>query len=646
MSDGIAAAGTTSPLVALVGLPNSGKTTLYNALTGSNYRTVNYPGSTVEYAIGRGRIGGRMARIMDSPGISSLTIQSPDEEATVRALFGESPHGMPDAVVIVADATQLPRHLYPAKQMINAGHRVVIALTMVDILERRKKMWLDIATLSAELHCPVVRVDGRTGMGVEEVRQKISESLKSPRERPPARPAPLSPDEISSIYKNLEGIQIHSLRMENAQSDMEKRISVCMPDPLTDRIDRIFLHPVFGVVVFGAIMTAIFTAIFWMAQPMMDSVDRAVSLLAAAVAAVLPDAWLAHLLTDGVIMGVGAVAVFIPQIAILFLSLGVLEDSGYLSRGAMIVDRPLAAVGLSGRGFVPILSGFACAIPAMMSTRTIPSARERLLTIFILPLMVCSARLPVYGLLIAFLTPADKPWIGGLGLSALYLFSVVSGLIGAALFGRFLKLEKSRRPALLLELPSFRMPKFRVVFTSTYHRTKSYIQKAGGIILLIAVVLWVLTHFPSRPELTESEQLSGSLAGMAGQWIEPIMRPLGLDWRVGLALICSFAAREVFVGALTLVLLVTGTAVAGEGPLILAMRNAVLPDGSPLFTFSSCIGLILFFMFALQCMSTVAVSRQETGSWKIPGIQLVAFTGVAYLSALVAVQGLRFFGIP
>lgn len=635
-----------SPLVALAGLPNSGKTTLYNALTGSHYRTVNYPGSTVEYAIGRAPFGGRATRLMDSPGISGLTSRSLDEDVTVRALFGELRHGMPDVVVVVADATQLPRHLYPAKQLIDAGHRVVVALTMVDILERRKNMRLDVAVVSSELACPVIRVDGRTGAGIDDLRRTVGESLRTPRQSVPARPAAPSETDISSTYRILEQIQLKALKVEHVQSDLEKRLTVCMPDPLTARLDRIFLHPVFGIVVFGAIMTLIFTSIFWLAQPMMETVDRGVTLLAAAVGAVLPDSWLTHLVTDGAIMGAGAVAVFIPQIVILFLALGFLEDSGYLSRGAMIVDRPLAAVGLSGRGFVPILASFACAIPAMMSTRAIPSARERLLTIFILPLMVCSARLPVYGLLLSFLTPADKPWIGGLGLTALYLFSVLSGLVGAAILGRFLKLEKNKRPTLLLELPAIRRPKVRVILASTYHRTKSYIQRAGGMILLIAVVLWVLTHFPPRPGVSESEQLSTSLAAQLGQWMEPLMRPLGLDWRVGVALICAFAAREVFVGALALVLLVTGGNTAAEGTLLLAMRGATLPDGSALFTVSSCTGLIVFFIFALQCMSTVAVSRKETGGWHIPGIQLVVFTGVAYVAAFVAVQTLRGFGIP
>ncbi|OGH58545.1 MAG: ferrous iron transport protein B [Candidatus Lindowbacteria bacterium RIFCSPLOWO2_12_FULL_62_27] len=631
--------------MALAGLPNSGKTTLYNALTGSHYRTVNYPGSTVEYAIGRGRIGSRPARVMDSPGITSLTSQSLDEVTTVRALFGHSRHGMPDVVVVVADATQLPRHLYPAMQLIGAGHRVVIALTMVDILEQRKHMRIDTAAVEADLKCPVVRVDGRTDAGVEDLRRKISESLQTPRAVQPARPEAPTDTEISSIYRALERTQSKALQADEARTDLAKRLSICMSDPLTERLDRIFLHPVFGVVVFSTIMTAIFTSIFWVARPMMDSVDSAITLLAGAVGAVLPDAWLAHLVTDGMIMGAGAVAVFIPQIVILFLALGFLEDSGYLSRGAMIVDRPLAAVGLSGRGFVPILSGFACAIPAMLSTRTIPSARERMLTIFILPLMVCSARLPVYGLLLSFLTPADRPWIGGLGLTALYLFSVVSGLVGAAILGRFLKLDKSKKPTLLLELPAIRRPKFRVVLTSTYHRTKSYIQRAGGTILAIAIALWILTHFPPRPGLTESEQLSQSIAATMGRWIEPVMAPMGLDWRVGVALICAFAAREVFVGALALVLLVSSGGDAVEAPLFLAMRQATLPDGTPLFTFASCLGLIVFFVFALQCMSTVAVSRKETAGWRIPALQLVAFTGVAYVSAVAVVQVLRWLGI-
>ncbi len=649
--EGVASDGTRSaaespePLITLVGLPNSGKTTLYNALTGSNYKTVNYPGSTVEYAISRFLVGDRMMRIMDSPGIVSLSNQTPDEEVTVDALFGRTRHGMPDAIVIVADATQLARHLYPARHLLRAGHRVVIAVTMVDILEKRKNMSIDISAISREMNCPVVRIDGRTGQGVDALRSAVIGTIAAIRPKTPEKPANPSAEQIVDDYRELERIEDAAVDASRAPAGTSKRLAICMPDPTTERLDRWLLHPVFGAVIFSGIMTAIFTAIFWLAQPMMNAVDRNVSALAVRLAGILPNVWISHLLTDGLIMGVGAVAVFIPQIVILFFALGILEDSGYLSRGAMIVDRPLAAVGLSGRGFVPILSGFACAIPAMLSTRTIPSTRERLLTIFILPLMVCSARLPVYGLLLSFLTPPNQPWIGGIGLTALYLFSVVSGLFGAFLFGKFLKLEKRVRPALLLELPAIRKPKFRVVLTSTYYRTKSYILRAGGTIVVIAIFLWVLTHFPPRPGLTESEQMSQSLAAVLGQWMEPLMRPLGLDWRVGVALICAFAAREVFVGALALVLLVTGSPNSSE-PLLLAMRNATMAHGTPLFTVSSCLGLIVFFVFALQCMATVAVSRKETGGWKIPMTQLFAFTGIAYIAAFAVVQTLRATGIP
>ncbi|MBI4180229.1 ferrous iron transporter B [bacterium] len=634
-----------APLIALVGLPNSGKTTVFNALTGSNYRTVNYPGSTVDCAIGAADLDNRRARVMDLPGITSLDGPSPDEQVAIRALFGDSPHGAPSVYVAIADSTQLPRHLYPAKRLIDAGYRVVVAVTMVDILNKRKHLSFDAEALSRELGCPVVRVDARTGVGLKELRRQTGLLLEAPTTDRAARPAPLSAGDISARYQFLENVTARVVTTSTSKTPLEHRLSICMPDPLTARLDRVFLHPAWGFLVFAAIMTAIFTSIFWLAQPMMDGIDRLFSAAAAWLQAVLPDVWLTRLLTDGVILGVGAVAVFIPQIVILFLALGFLEDSGYLSRGAMIVDKPLAMVGLSGRAFVPILSGFACAIPAMLSTRTIPSARERLLTIFILPLMVCSARLPVYGLLIAFLTPPGMAWLGGLGMTALYLFSVLAGLLAAALFGKIFRLEKSVRPSLLLELPAIRRPKLRVALATTYHRTKSYIQKAGGTILCIAVALWALTHLPPRTHLDESAQLAGSYAAVLGQWLEPVMRPLGLDWRVGVALICAFAAREVFVGALALVLMVSAGGDAIEGPLILAMRNATLADGSPLFTFSSCVGLIIFFGFALQCMSTVAVSRKETGGWYIPTVQLVAFTALAYLSALAAVQGLRWAGI-
>lgn len=633
------------PLVALVGSPNCGKTTLFNALTGLNYRTVNYPGATVDYAIGHSKLATQDIRVMDLPGIASLNPHSHDEEVALKALFGHSPHGAPSAYVAIVDATQLERHLYNVRQLLEAGCRIVVAVTMVDILEKRKRMTFDIAALAKELGCPVVRVDGRTGLGLSELREELDQLIQQAIPHRLDMPKPRTFHEILHHYRSIKEMSSRVIQVLHAPSPLERLRALVMPDSLTVQMDRIFLHPVFGILVFAAMMMLIFTSIFWLAQPMMDVVDGAFAFLATQIAAILPASWFTALLTDGAIMGVGAVAVFIPQIVILFFAMGLLEDSGYLSRGAMIVDRPLAAVGLSGRAFVPILSGFACAIPAMMSARTIPSRRERYLTIFIMPLMLCSARLPVYGLLLSFLVPPGKAWLGGLGLTALYFLSVTSGLVGAAILGRIIGIKKVDS-SLLLELPAIRLPKLRVVLTATYQRTKTYLQRAGGTILLIAVLLWVLTHYPPHPDLSESEQLANSYAATLGRWMEPLMHPLGLDWRVGVALICGFAAREVFVSALALVLMVSGGGEALQEPLLLAMREATTAGGAPLFTLSTCAGLIVFFIFAMQCMATLVVSRRETGGWRIPLLQLTVLTSVAYVAAVIVVQGLRLLGIP
>ncbi len=633
----------THPLVALVGSPNCGKTTLFNALTGSKCKTVNYPGATVDLEMGCMKSDQGEIRVLDLPGIASLNTQSEDEEVTLRVLTGDSPHGAPNICVAIVDATQLERHLYIVRQLQDAGSSVVVAVTMVDLLEDRKGMTFDPRPVRRALDCPVIRVDGRTGRGLPELRREIArQATKAIPHR--AAPAPiLKPEEMFDRYRALKRLALQCLKSKTTQTEDEILRSMTLPDRLTARLDHVLLHPVWGIFFFTAIMICIFTSVFWMASPLMDLIDQGFSFLAEMTAAILPASWWTSLLTEGIILGVGAVAVFIPQIMILFLAMGTLEDSGYLSRGAMIVDRPLAAVGLSGRGFVPLLSGFACSIPGMMAARTIGNRKERLLTLFIMPMALCSARLPVYGLLLAFLT--DSAWKAGLGLTGLYLFSVVSGLMVSAVAGRFMHLKPVRHSSLMLEMPAIRMPKWRVVSLSTYMRTKAYISKAGLTILLIAIVMWSLTHLPYQPEAEAQEQLSNSAAATLGHWIEPVMQPLGMDWRVGAAMISGFAAREVFVSTMALMLRVGGEEETLQEQMVLSMRHATMADGTPIFTTASTLGLIVFFIFALQCFPTVVVSRKESGSWRFALLQLFLLTGFAYLAAVATVQGLRFFGI-
>ncbi len=629
-------------LVALIGMPNAGKTSVFNALTHSNYQTVNYPGSTVDYSVGSMTLGERKLRVMDVPGITSLTPQSQDENVAIQALFGESPHGLPALYICVADATQLDRHLYLARRLIDSGFNVAIVVTMGDILRHRKGMVFDHGKLGDEIGCPVIPMDGRTGEGSDALKEAIGAVIDKGHSGSAEVPSRPSPDEISAQYVRLRELTSRAIGPLPGAKAPKDGLALSGIDGLTAALDRWFLHPVLGLVLFMLIMAALFTSIFWLAQPVMDMVDRLFSAASTGLIEAFPGNWVVRLLADGVILGTGAVAVFLPQIIILFMILGFLEDSGYLARGAMIVDRSMRSVGLSGRSFVPILSGFACAIPAMMASRAIPSRRERLMTILILPLMLCSARLPVYGLLVAFLTPPGKPWVGGLTLTALYVFSATTGLVGGSIVGGLMGL-KQRRATLLLELPALRRPKMKVVLITTMHRTKAYIQKAGTAILVIAVVLWALTNLPVS-DGAAAERITNSYAAKLGQWMEPVMEPIGLDWRVGVALICAFAAREVFVSALALMLMVSSGDTLRE-PLLLAMREATRADGTKLFTVATCAGIIIYFVFALQCMATLAVCRKETGSWRIPVFQLVVYNLLGYGLAVVTVHGLRFLGV-
>ena len=354
--------------------------------------------------------------------------------------------------------------------------------------------------------------------------------------------------------------------------------------------------------------------------------------------------------------------VFIPQIIILFLILGILEDSGYLARGAMLIDKPLSKIGLNGRSFVPMLSGFACAIPAIMAARTIPNRRERILTIFIIPLMSCSARLPVYALLIAFLTPLDKPWIGGIMLATIYILSIFISIIIAAIINRMRKkiIRAEDNSSFILELPTYKRPKLSTMLINTYSNTKQYVVRAGPIIFVFSIVLWFLTYFPnvnpeietknlSKSEITQLEsstRLESSFAAEIGKIVQPVMRPLGMDWRIGVSLLSTFAAREVFVSSLALIFRVTDTEANLQKSLLNSMRKATVSEsGKKLFTPATIIGLIVFFIFALQCISTLAISRKETGSWRIPALQLLIFTSLAYLLTFLTVNGLRFIGI-
>ncbi|HVO75552.1 MAG TPA: ferrous iron transport protein B [Ignavibacteriaceae bacterium] len=673
------------PLISLVGPPNSGKTTLFNYLSGKNFKTANYPGATVEYSIAKfQKKYGLNADLLDSPGIVSLSPESPDEIVAVNSLFSHPRYGSPDLVVVTVDTSQISRHLLLVKQLIDAKFNIIIVLTMVDILNKKG---FDISEdkLSSQLMCRVIKIDGRTGKGTENLIEAIEKNLTENKLllQPPVMPGRNHGSEwLIESYKFIETIEEKIIvrysgngkkpELESANSKLiilnedlirDKIVKLDhRPDSFSVKIDQLLLHRLWGLAFFFFIMALTFTSIFWLAEPLMRLVDEGFALLSLQSAAILGNNWFSDLISNGIISGGGAVLVFVPQILILFLILGLLEDSGYLARGAMLIDKPLSKIGLNGRSFVPMISGFACAIPAIMATRTIPNRKERFLTIFILPLMSCSARLPVYALLIAFLLPSGKSWLAGAILALIYIFSISSSIIVAGIINKFKKtiIKEEDNSSFILELPAYRRPKFSIVLNNTYNSAKVYVRRAGPIILVLSLVLWFLTHFPNySPKIDtrniskeniqqaeESERLSGSYAASMGKLIQPVMRPLGMDWRVGVSLISTFAAREVFVSSLALIFKVTSNKESIQYSIIGAMKKAKVEEtGAQLFTISTVIGLIVFFIFALQCLSTVAISRKETGGWRIPILQIVLFSSTAYFLAFLVVNGLRALGI-
>ena len=670
-----------APVITLVGAPNSGKTTLFNLLSGKNYKTVNYPGSTVEYNITKFQSKyGIDSDLLDSPGLISLFPFSPDEKVTVDSLYNHPHFGSPDLIINTVDASQLSRHLLLTKQLLESGFKVIVVLTMKDILDR-KGISIDEEILKEKIGCDVVSLNGRTGDGINKLIELIQKNIKELKNTPyfsePRRlSARLNKEILVNSFKEIEEIvnqvsgnhKNHSVDLNAANQALKilnqpvKKNEGTAPDKITMKIDSFLLHRIWGIVFFILIMALTFTAIFWLADPLMGLVDDLFSWLNGVAAVGLGDNWFSSLISDGLISGAGSVLVFVPQIIILFVILGLLEDTGYLARGAMLIDSPLSKIGLNGRSFVPMLSGYACAIPAMMAARTIPNRKERMLTLFIIPLTSCSARLPVYALLIAYLTPGDKPWIGGLILAAIYILSIVSSVIAAAIANKFRRLifKVDESSSFILELPTYKIPKISSVINHTYNSTKQYLLKAGPVILTFAIVLWFLTYFPNfKPEIDSTNltkeqvqqqideaRFENSYAAQMGKFIQPVMKPIGMDWRIGVSLISAFAAREVFVSSLALIFKVTeDTGDIGQS-LINSMKQATFEDsGKKLFTPSTIIGLIVFFMFALQCISTLAVGRKEMGSWKIPLFQLLAFTSIAYLFTFLTVNVLRFLGV-
>lgn len=624
---------------ALVGSPNSGKTTLYNFITASAHATVNYPGSTVDYSYGvlADKFGNEPFMVMDTPGTYSLFPKSPDEKVTTDIIYHYPACGYAKVIVATVDLSQLSRQLWVVYQLLEAKFQVIVALTMRDMYSMDAKS-VDVSKLEKLIGCPVVLVSGRTGEGVDD----LIEKMKNSRKTIPQQPSILQPwTEVQKQRIHVQMIEVEKIIASQSnifQHQKEKLVE------RTKKLDAILLHRVWGVAIFVVMMFLLFSSVFWLATPLMDAVDGFFSWSAQRVLSLSEGALWTDFIANGIIVSMGSVLVFVPQIAILFLGITILEDSGYLARACSIIDRPLSKVGLNGRSFVPLLSGNACAIPAMMAARSISSPKEKFLTLFIIPLMSCSARLPVYALLLSFIFWKQAAWKAGIALSIIYFTSLVVGAFAASMANRLIKFKEVS--FFIHELPMYRRPSLRILLKNVFDKTMAYVRRAGPVIFTLAVIIWVFTTFPNYNASSDAQKLETSYAAQVGRVIEPVMKPMGGDWRTGTALISAFAAREVFVSALSLVLNIADVdSDQLQDSILQKMKEATTSNGYPLFTISSVIGLIIFFMIALQCMSTVAIARREFGSWKIPLIQLALFNIVAYILAVSVVQGLRALGI-
>jgi ferrous iron transport protein B len=693
--------------VALVGNPNTGKSTLFNVLTGLNQKIGNFPGVTVDKKVGYCTLpDGRQAEIIDLPGTYSIYPKSQDESIVFSVLADTDNPLRPDLVVVILDASNLKRNLLLYSQVADLKIPVIVALNMMD-MAKKADITIDVDMLAMKLGVQVVPISARKNEGIPALKSAISFANKFALQEDSIDVNSIAPALIAEIGKELkidnpylalqlahqhETLKFLSPAENERIEELEKKFSfnsqkaqgaetiarygfindllydtvrkpvTAQGETFSNKIDKILTHKVFGFVIFFAILMFMFQAIFsWSAYPMSLIADGFV-LVQDQLHHILPAGPLTSLLVDGVIAGLSGVMVFIPQIAILFAFISILEDTGYMSRVTFMMDKLMRKVGLNGKSVVPLIGGFACAVPSIMSTRNIENWKDRMITIMVTPLVTCSARLPVYTLLIALVVPNRNVWwlfnMQGLALTGMYLFSLISAIIVAWVFKFILKGKE--RGYFIMELPVYRMPRWSNVFYSMYERSKAFVFQAGKVIIAVSVILWVLASYGpgdrfakidaeySHPQYTQhmspdslsrtiaSAKLENSYAGVLGHTIEPVIRPLGFDWKIGIALITSFAAREVFVGTMATIYSVNGSAEKMQS-VYEKMHQARNPEtGQPVFTLAVAFSLMMFYAFAMQCASTVAVVYRETKNWRWPAIQFAYMTVLAYAAAFIA----------
>lgn len=696
--------------IALVGNPNSGKTSLFNALTGLHQKVGNFPGVTVDKKVGHCDIAPQMsAVIIDLPGSYSMYPRREDEWVAYRVLMQQDKKIRPNMVVLIADASNLQRNLLFASQIIDLKIPVVIALTMLDIA-KRKGIRVDVGELERALGVPVVSINPRKNKGIGQLKKAV-ELTALQQYKVPARNfiessalAAKAVSEVQEILPELSDyraihylinhesfvlptdIQLQIERVEQQNQFNHTRVqaeeilqryhrikqvmqhTVAEPDPMqkklfTEKLDDILLHRRWGYVILMAVLFILFQSIFWLAEYPMRLIEWSFAELGGYVSRTLADGWFSNLLVNGILAGLSGILVFVPQIMILFGLITLLEDTGYMARISFLTDKLMRKVGLNGKSVMPMISGFACAVPAIMSARNIENKKERLLTILITPLMSCSARLPVYTILIALVIPQTY-FIGflslqGLVMMALYLLGLVMALLVSYVAKWFIKIKE--KSIFILELPVYRSPRWNNMLITMLQKAKIFIVDAGKVIMLISLILWALSSFgpgnrmenvaasydrqiqqqPAQQAALEQQKrtamLESSYAGILGKAIEPVIQPLGYDWKIGVALITSFAAREVFVGTMA-----TLYSVGEDDDESLMLREkmqaAKRSDGTKVYTLATGLSLMIFYVFAMQCMSTLAIAKRETGSWKWPLIQLIYMTGLAYLMSLLVYQ--------